>query len=359
MLHFTYSPALPIGYPIALLGLVLVIAYFLFVALVLWSFAPQRVLVTRYGPPKGASPGVAAWLLEKGALPRALAAAVVNMAAKGYVHIEQRGELYSVTQLGPDVSLSLEPEEDALARTLFKGYDCFDFDAPTPQLKSALDAFSCALMDTGYFSRHLLLSVPAWVISGVGITAALLQGGYLDRSNRGINDLIVLAFACFIVAVRTLPETLGKLFSWMPGGTAPNRPWTGSDSMTFTLLLAGIGGAILLALTSTTLTAALVAAFLGVNAVFFHTLQGPTAAGKRILAQLAEYKHFLSEVDADAISRMASCDAPPAALSPKNAYAIAFGLDRGWGEQFVGCITGLVERSEVFSKILRPSDSEA
>jgi hypothetical protein len=59
-----------------------------------------------------------AWLLEKGDLARALAAAVLDMATKGYLQIEQRGELYSITQLGPGASVSLEPEEDALARTL-------------------------------------------------------------------------------------------------------------------------------------------------------------------------------------------------------------------------------------------------
>ena len=64
----------------------------------------------------------------------ALAAAIVSMAAKGYLKIEQSGDLYSITQLGPDVSLDLAPEEDVLAYNLFKGYDSFDFDEPTPQL---------------------------------------------------------------------------------------------------------------------------------------------------------------------------------------------------------------------------------
>jgi hypothetical protein len=66
------------------------------------------------------------------------------------------------------VSLSLEPEEDALARTLFKGYDCFDFDEPTPQLKEAIAAFHVALKNTGHFSERVAVSVPAWIISGLG-----------------------------------------------------------------------------------------------------------------------------------------------------------------------------------------------
>lgn len=358
MPHFSSIAAPELGYALAALALVIVIAYFLSAVLTLQIFTPQTVLAVRYEAPKGASPAVAAWLLERGALPRAVAAAVANMAAKGYVQVEQRGDSYSITQLGPDVSLDLEPEEDALARTLFKDYDCFDFDESTPKLKSALDAFTCALMDTTYFSKRLWLSIPAWILSGIGIFAALAQGNYFPRSNRAVNSAIVLAFAYFIIAVRTLPETFEKVSGWLPGSTAPRRPWTSADGMTFTLFMAGLGGIATLALFSSTLTALIVAAFLGVNAVFFHRLQGPTAAGKKAMAELAGYRKFLMEVDADTISRMNSCETVPAQLTQKQAYAIAFHLDLGWGEQFVGCVTDLVERSEVFSKILKTRDSE-
>lgn len=346
------------GYEPAVLALVFVAAYFILAALFLSAFEPANVIVPRYEPPHGASPGVAGWLFERGNLARAIAAALVDMAAQGYLQIEQRGDLYSVTQLGPDVSLSLEPEEDALARTLFKGYDCFDFDDASPQLKSALDAFTQALTNTGYFSRRIVLSLPAWIASGLGLMFVLFQSNYLAHSNRGVTNLVVLAFGCFVVAIRTLPETLGKIFGWLPGSTAPRRPWSSSDSMTFTLLLAGLGGIAVVAILSTTTAALLAAAFLGLNAVFFHALQGPTSAGRKIMAELTEYKKFLEEVEADAISRMNSCETAPSEFTQKQAYAIAFHLDRGWGEQFVGCVADLVERAEVFSKILRPRDSE-
>lgn len=40
-------------------------------------------------------------------------------------------------------------------------------------------------------------------------------------------------------------------------------------------------------------------------------------------------------------------------MTQKHAYATAFHLDLGWGQQFVDAVADLVERSEVFSKILR------
>jgi predicted membrane protein DUF2207 len=246
---FNYSV---IGYQLALLALVLVCTYFFAVALAARLFVRQEPLVPSYEPPPGASPAVAAWLFERGKLSRAVAAAIVNMAAKGYLKIEQSGDFYSLTRLGPEVSLSLEPEEDALARTLFKGFDCFDFDEPTPQLRVALKEFRWALTDTTYFSPHIALSIPAWILSGFGILFALLQGNYRPLF-RGYGPMLnVMAFGCLIVAVRTLPGTLDKAISRLPGSTEPLRPWTGADSMTVNLMAAALGGVAFLALQSTT-----------------------------------------------------------------------------------------------------------
>lgn len=342
-----------IGYQLALLALILVCVYFVVVALAPRLFVRQELLVLHYEPPPGASPAVAAWLFERGKLSRALAAAVVNMAAKGYVKIEQSGEYYSLTRLGPEVSLSLEPEEDALARTLFKRYDCFDFDEPTPELRAALKEFRWALIDTTCFSPHVVWSIPAWIISGLGILTALLQGNYHPLF-RGYGTMLnVMAFGCLIVAVRTLPDTLDKAVSRFPGSTAPLRPWTGADSMTLNLTVAALGGIAFLALQSTTTAALLTATFVGVNAAFFYALQGPTAAGRKVMTQLAGYRKFLAEVDADAISRTNPTDTTPAELNQKHAYALAFHLDLGWGEQFVTSIADLIESSLVFGKIWR------
>ena len=346
------------GYALAGLALALVILYFAAVALLQSLFVPKKTVVTRYEPPAGVSPGVAAWLLDRGKLPRALASAIVSMAAKSYVKIEQDGDLYSVTQRGPDVSLDLSPEEDALARTLFKGYDCFDFDEPIPQLREALDAFECALMNTTYFSKHTLLSIPAWIISAAGMFFALVQGNFLGRLAESrvdfrITGLLAIAFGCLIVAVRSLPDTLEKLGSRLPGSTAPKRPWSGADSMTFTLFVAGIAGIAALALLSSYVAAIFVASFLTVNAIFYHSLQGVTSTGKKALVQLAEYKTFLASVEADRISRLNTSSISPAKFTMEQAYAIAFHADLGWGEQFVGAITSLVERTEILGNMVK------
>jgi hypothetical protein len=81
-----------LGYTPAILALIFVTAYFALVALIVRRTGPQRVCVPRYEVPPDASPAVSAWLLERD-LSRAVAAALVNMAAKGYLKIEQSQDL--------------------------------------------------------------------------------------------------------------------------------------------------------------------------------------------------------------------------------------------------------------------------
>lgn len=348
LLDFNNSAAI---YGLAAVALLLVLAYFILVSGILRIPRSQHVSVARYEPPKDASPGVAAWLCERGRLPRAIAASLVNMAAKGYVKIEQISDLVTLTQIAADASVPLEPEEDVLARSLFRGYDTFDFAESTPQLAKSVESFRIALLDTRYFLPHVGLSIPAWAVSGIASFLVLIYGNFLGHgSSRGPVYVLFATFGCFIVALRTLSGTLEKIACRLPGSTAPRRPWTGADTRPLWFLAGAFIGVSFIGVMSNPLAALLVGAFMIVNAVFYYALQGPSASGRRILAQLDDYKKFLSEAEADVISRVDPSDRVPTNLDSRRAYAIAFHLDLGWGEQFVTSIAEVVECSQVFEK---------
>ena len=338
-------------YGLAALALLFVFLYFVLVSGILRIPQSQRVSVARYEPPSGASPGVAAWLCERGRLPRAIAAALVNMAAKGYVKIEQAEDLVSITQIATELPEPLQPEEDVLAREMFRGYDVFDFAQSTPQLAKCVESFRIALLNTQYFLPHVGLSIPAWGVSGIASAVLLFYGNFFGHhSGRGLGYLIFATVGCFVVAVRTLSGTFEKIACRLPGSTAPKRPWTGTDVKPLSFLVASVAGVSLIGLMSNTVVALLLGAFMAVNVIFYYALQGPSTTGKEVLAQLGDYKKFLSKADADVISRVNSSEHVPAHLDAKRAYAIAFHLDLGWGEQFVTSIADVVECAEVFEK---------
>jgi hypothetical protein len=344
------------GYTLPGLGLVIVLAYFLIVSAILRIPRGRHVSVLKYEPPVGASPGVAAWLYGRGRLPRAMAAALVNMAAKGYLKVEQFDESFMVSQLDSASLAPLEPEEWALANAIFDRDRVCDFSRATPQLAGADEAFRSALLATEYLSPNVGLSIPAWAISGLAVFYALIRADVpFHGSSRGLGRVVALTFGCFIVAVRTLPNSLEKMSSRLPGSTSPRRPWTHADTMPFLFLGGAFLGVGFLGLLFTFWVAIIMAAFMVVNAAFYFALQGPTASGRRLLAQIQDYRSFFSEVDADPTSRLHRADRVPTELYSKDAYAVAFHLDLGWGEQFATSVADVIERAEVFVGVPRDS----
>ena len=336
------------GYDVPLLTLPLVLAYFILATLIVRRSVREPVSVPSYAPHEGASPAVASWLLERD-LSRAVAAALVNMAAKGYLKIEQRQDLCTVSQLPAKSDIRLEPEEDALSYRLFQQGDWFDFDEATPALIGGVHAFQTALEDTTYFSSNVLFSIPAWIVSGLAIFIALANTNFFLHLDRGSVKLLMfvafVTFFSFIIAIRTLRGTFEKIATRLPGSTAPQRPWTGADTRPITYLFVSLAGISFLGLLSSTEAALITLGFLAVNAFFYHSLQGATPAGREVLGRISDYRKFLSAVDSDVISRLRVADHVPAQLSIEDAYAVAFHLDLGWGEQFVTSITDLVERA--------------
>ena len=340
------------------LALLFVLSYFIIAKLWLSASEPAAVVVPRYEPPAGASPAVAAWLLEPGDLPRSIASAIVNMAAKGFLRIEQQGDLYSIIRLEREPSLSQEPEEHVLARMLLDDEESFDFVEVTPELKSAVQTFRWALHNTEYFSEHTAISVPAWIVSGAAVFWMLVHARLSRGDMRVLEYDLLGTFVCFIITLRTSRGPAEKIAAMLPSSTAPRRPWTGADTLPLTFLAACAVGVSILALETDPLTAVLTAAFMIVNGIFLHALQGTTTSGLKMAAQLKEYRQFLSTVEADPISRTDPADRIPGKFIQKGAYALAFRLDRGWGEQFVMAITDLIEMADLVKQLKLERDAE-
>jgi len=190
---------------------------------------------------------------------------------------------------------------------------------------------SLGLHNTEYFSDHIAISRACLDRLGRSrfLDAACMRGcpagpcDYLNTTS--------WAPSCFIITLRTARGPLEKIAAMSPSSTAPRRPWTGADTLPLTFLAACLAGISVLAVVTDPFTAVLIAAFMLVNGVFLHALQGTTTSGIKMAAQLKEYRQFLSSVEADPISRTDPADQVPRNFTQKGAYAIAFRLDRGWG----------------------------
>lgn len=163
-------------------GTVIILLYFLFVwALVGRDPAPGRIL-PRETPPDGYSPAALRYVERMGADSKAFSVALVNMAVKGYVAIDQHGDDYTVKRTEGGAEL-LTVEESAILETLFSRRDTVHLKKTNHEvIGGAKRAFEAALKDRmgneyfrrngGYFTLGYLLAAVVAIVGFTGRSGA-------------------------------------------------------------------------------------------------------------------------------------------------------------------------------------------
>jgi hypothetical protein len=80
-----------------------------------------------------------------------------------------------------------------------------------------------------------------------------------------------------------------------------------------------------------------------------YLLNAPTSAGRKALAELTSFREFLSRADADRLNRDNTPGNTPDTLEPHTAYAVALGVEHGWGEEFAGDLLEMLEADQAYS----------
>jgi hypothetical protein len=339
-------------YTVAWIAQATVLLYYVVAAVVL-RWGPRRgVGVTQYEPPEGISPAVTAFLLDNGRCERAFAAAIVSLAAKGYLKIQQQGDFFVLEKRrGPDGEL--QPEESLLLERLFPGsLDTYSFNGVEySRVRSAFDAFEEAvksIADPELISAHFggwivgMSYSLAWIIPVIA-SHPVWENSISLGSLLVIGIGILLGGSCFVSALWTWPVTLRKLWSFLPWDNRPSRPLTPNDAIPLILTGGALVGFGLLASETTTKLAGLLTAVVFMNAVFRHALAAPTQAGRKALAQLADFREFLARTDADRLNRENMPGQTPQTLEKYSAYALALRVEHAWGEEFAENLLELLQ----------------
>lgn len=315
--------------------------------------------MTRYDSPPGISPALAAFLFEDGRFERAFAAALVSLAAKGYLQIAQKAGSFSLRVL-KETDIRLSPEESAILDKIFLGGVLREYSFDSRDCTVLFDAyreFSTALEGTAVpslMSDHMAL----WLVGLAGSLVALapaffsipsLGNGLSPQSIGFLVVMIAVAGYCFVAALRIWPATLRKLASFLPAGIRPRRPFEINDGIPILLTGSSFLGFAFLAILTSNKFAALAAAALAMNVFTRHLLDSPTRAGRSLLVQLYGFREFLSRVEADRMGRQNQPGETPSTLDHFSPYGVALGVEHGWGEEFASNLLELLQIEQAYS----------
>jgi hypothetical protein len=345
-------------YTIAWVGLLAIFILYIVVGVALRWPVQRTVRVTRYDPPQGISPAVAAFLVESGRCERSFAAALVSLATKGFLQILQKADWVTLEKLR-DVDLQLPAEESAVLSFLFPSViNTYSFNgSDTSRLFETYTHFRQIVHDIvtpELMSTHGVLWLVGLIYSLTALEPIVFA---MPRFGNGlslpsIGFLIVVIFvggSCFVAALRVWPGTLRKVISLFPGRGHRRRPFNLNDAIPIILTATALFGFMFAAILTSTRLAGLVAAALAMNVFSRQLMNAPTIAGRKTLSELRAFREFLSRTDADRLDHLNEPGKTPGMLDRYIPYALALGVEDGWGEEFTGNLLELLQVDQAYS----------
>lgn len=303
----------------------------------------------RFHPPRGVSPAAARTIMRMGYDNKAFAAAMVNLAVKGYVEITQEEKIFgrsifTLTRTGRLANeCNLSKGEKLAADALFAGSNEIRI-SPTnrTQIRRANKRLS-AFLQLEHEKIHFLTN-KKWLIPGILITLATL--GLLALTGRqppvagflsiwlagwttGVTFLVLSVFKSFrsgsygaglFMSVFAIPFVAGELFGLFAYANATSYPAAAGIIVLFLL-----------------------------NAMFYFLLKAPTMEGQAIMDEIEGYKLFLETTEKDRLNVMNPPDVTPEVFEQNLPYAIALDVENEWSERFEGQLERMGQQSSGYS----------
>ena len=324
---------------IGLFGCALLIVYYTLAWILVGRDPDKGVIITRYAPPPGLTPAAARYVREMGYDHKTFAAALVNLAVKGLVEIEEDADGdYSLIRTGTQ-ALALAPGEKALLKSLFGNKLSHSLKlerANHKQIRKALDAHENALRANS--EKLYFMTNRAWLLPGVLLSLLTLGTMFFFLPDdvpmeAGIFLMIWLTFWSFGVFF------LGKKV-WHAWRTAHSGLKVVGALMISLFALPFFGGEMagiwILANQASPSIPTLLLSMVALHLLFHFLLKAPTRAGRQLLDQVEGFRTYLNVAEREEMNFRNPPEKTPTLFERYLPFALALGVEQHWMERFAG-----------------------
>jgi uncharacterized protein (TIGR04222 family) len=199
---------------VALVGLLAVLGYYLPVWNRYGRDPAEGLVVTRYEPPAGFSPASLRFIERMSYDDKAMTAAIVNLAVKGYLRIEQSGDdhVLHLVDAAPDAA-PLAAGEQALLTALFRDGERVGLDNSNHELLGQARHQHHASLQRDYTHRYFrtngAMNLPAVLIAIAVAVIAISLGGGPTLLVVGIIAVTVAVIILFAILMKR-PTGIGR-----------------------------------------------------------------------------------------------------------------------------------------------------
>jgi uncharacterized membrane protein YgcG len=315
--------------------LAVLLGFYLFAWLQVGRDPAKGVIIPLFTPPAGFSPPAVRFVERLGFDDKTFAAAVVDLAVKGYLTINEEDGDYTLIQK-TGATANLGKEELRVAGKFFAGSDRFKINSDNhTAIKEAIEVLKSNLKaecEKVYFFTNLNYFI-------CGLVLTLLALGFMayssqDRLAAGFSSLwlLIWTIVCYFLAVNVYRQWQGAV------GFGRIIGVLGATLFALAFWVSEVFGLIFLAAAFSWTAVLLLVAMAFLNALFYHLLKAPTLQGRKIMDQIEGFRLYLSVAEKDRLNLLNPPAKTPELFEKYLPYALALDVENEWGEQFAAVL---------------------
>jgi len=320
-------------------GLVVLFVYYIIVWLRYGKDPSKGTVIPLYEPPDKFSPASIRFVTNMGFDNKVFSAAIINMAVKGYITIQEENNDYTLVKTGADDS-ALSREEKVAASRLFVSSaknikvgiaNRVAFNGARVELQRSLqNSLEKIYFFTNkkYFIIGLCISFLVMIGSTVlgkkdGLPVAAFMSFWLTGWTFGVAVLLkqVVSLWKSVASVGTQSRLLIFRAAFLSLFAVP-------------FVVAEIGGITVFALATSVFVIIVMAIMVFINILFYWLMKAPTLAGRKILDKIEGFKTYLSTAEKDRLNMLNPPDRTPELFEKYLPFAFALDVEQEWSEQF-------------------------
>lgn len=323
---------------VALLG---VFALTIFYMVTWWHHGrdPKRgTIIPLFAPPAGLSPEAVRYIHRMSYDRKSFAAALINMAVKGFLKISQEGSSYTLIRTGKsEVQCGLSGSEIAMSDALFTGpTDSIELkQSHHTKIQSAIAGLKSKLKsecEKNYFSTN-----SGYFLGGIALLALTGLASALLSEDSAVAGFSLLWLSAWSVGTAFLLHQAYN--NWLDVFTGPSPIGSFFSALFMSLFalpfVAGWFFGFYAFGASLSLWSGGALALGGALAyIFYHLLKAPTALGAHTLDQIDGFKLFLETAEKDRLEILNPPNVTPALFESFLPYAIALDCENQWSKKF-------------------------
>ncbi len=317
---------------VGIAGLVVLFGYFAVVWAMVGRDPRKGTIVPLFSPPDGFSPAATRLVMRMGFDERAFAAAILDMAVKGYLTIREEADGGFLLERTGAPAKRLAPGERRVAAKLFAQGTTLALDRKNHRtIAAAIKALRESLRED--FERIHYRCNRTYLIPGALLTILTLGVLVMLSPRPSEASFMLLWLGVWTLGCLMLVRQI--LRAWR----SRNRSATAFNIVFALPFLGGelFGAWALSGLVTPPIVVLLIVLIL-VNALFYELLKAPTTMGRRVMDRIEGFRMYLSTAEKDRLDRLNPPEKTPALFEKYLPYALALDVETEWSEQFAGAL---------------------